>query len=150
MFFSLGNTPQATNHYLVSAFTKQVKPTFYLAQNACYPTGTASVLTNKTRFCVLPSNPARVLPRAKHIYPTSTTSVLPNKTRFCVLPSAKRVYLVKPSFTLNPHAGLNSETIEYPASFSPFLMNAICSAFRVSITTRKKQAVTLLVLLFRS
>ncbi len=67
-----------------------------------------------------------------------------------ILPSAKRVYLMKPCFTLSPHAGLNSETIEYPASFSPFLMNAICSAFRVSITTRKKQAVTLLVLLFRS
>ena len=34
MFFSLGNTPQATNHYLVSAFTKQAKQTFYLAQSA--------------------------------------------------------------------------------------------------------------------
>ena len=68
MFFSLGNTPQATNHYLVSAFTQQVKPTFYLAQSACYPTGTTSVLTNKTRFCVLPSNPARVLPSAKRVY----------------------------------------------------------------------------------
>ena len=33
MFFSLGNTPQATNHYLASAFTKQVKPTFYLVQS---------------------------------------------------------------------------------------------------------------------
>lgn len=41
-------------------------------------------------------------------------------------------------------------TIEYPASSKALWICMICSALRVSITKRRKHAVTLLLLLFRS